>query len=67
MVILLKIIGFLVDGVDPDKAQQVSASDLGRHYSLHPNVEIKLDSCFAELLVSREGCRPRLDAASCGV
>ena len=36
----------LADGVDPDRAQQVVASDQGRHYSLH--TEIKVDSCFAE-------------------
>ena len=46
MVISLKISGPLADGVDPDRARQVTASDPGRHYSLH--IEIKVDSCFTE-------------------
>ena len=46
MIISLKMFGPLADGVDPDRAQQVAASDPGRHYSLH--IEIKMDSCFAE-------------------
>ena len=40
------------NGVGPDQAQQIAASDLGRRYSL---------------LVSCEKCRPRLGATSCGV
>ena len=46
MIISLKMFGTLADGVDPDRAQQVAASDPGRHYSLH--IEIKMHSCFAE-------------------
>ena len=33
---MLRIVGFLANGEDPDWAQQVAASDLGRHYSLRP-------------------------------
>ena len=39
---------FLADGIGPDQAQQVAASDQGRHYSLRPNLKVKLNSCFAE-------------------
>ena len=46
MVISLKISGHLADGVDPDMARHIAASDPGRHYSLH--IEIKVDNCFAE-------------------
>ena len=42
MVISLKISGPLADGVDPDRARQVAASEPGRSYSLH--IEIKVDS-----------------------
>ena len=31
MVVLLRIVGFSGDGVDPDKAQRVAAYDRGRH------------------------------------
>ena len=48
MVILLKIVGVLADGIGPDYVQQFAVSDLGRHYSLPPNMEINLHSCFAE-------------------
>ena len=37
---------FPAKGVDPISAQQVSASDLGRQFSLRPNMEINLDSYF---------------------
>ena len=46
MVNSLKIFDLLADDVDPNRAQQVTASDPGRHYSLH--IEIKVDSCFVE-------------------
>ena len=37
-----------MDDVNPDRAQQVAASDLGRHYTRHSNIDIKLVSYFAE-------------------
>ena len=39
---------FPARSVDFDWAQQVAASDLGRHYSQGSNMEINLDGYFAE-------------------
>ena len=34
---MLRFVGFLTDGVGPDRAQQIVASDLGMYYLLHYN------------------------------
>ena len=34
---MLRFVGFLTDGVGPDWAQQIVASDLGMYYLLHYN------------------------------
>ena len=61
MVILLIIVAFLAGSVGRTSAQQVAASDLGRHYSLRPNIE----NCWFTARGGRGRCRPRLGAASC--
>ena len=48
MIISLKMFGTLADGVDPDRAQQVAASDPGRHFSLH--IEIKMNSFLLRIV-----------------
>ena len=45
---LLKIVAFLAGSVGRLGAASCCVCDLGRHFSLRPNMEMKLDSCFPE-------------------
>ena len=44
----MRFADFLTDGVGPDWAQQIVASDLGMYYLLHYNHAIILDGYFVE-------------------